>query len=244
MQVPQYHPAQDNSQQQMQGLSNALAMYKGSAGIGKDAGIPGSQAASQSAVNQYGTVVYDPATGLNTTPGLSGSVGGPNIDSEIANWSGYGASPMASASGSASAFPTTYGSGVGAAGDYGFADLSGAGGGLGGASLPTTGADAGLGSSGGGLFGGGGGALGSLGPAAAFAALIGMGKNTEANHPNTPEGDASLGLLGPSAAQIIKDPIGMGLPTLLGVPFITPFTGSQDAKKTKPEWSGLFGMGF
>jgi hypothetical protein len=36
----------------------------------------------------------------------------------------------------------------------------------------------------------------------------------------------------------------MGLPTLLGAPFLTPFTGSQEAKKTKPEWSGLFGVGF
>jgi hypothetical protein len=121
-----------------------------------------------------------------------------------------------------------------AAGDYGFADLSGAGGGLG------SGASGGSSAAG----GSGGSALGGLGPAAMFAALIGLGKNTEANHPNTPGGDASLGLLGPSAAQIVKDPIGMGLPTLLGAPFLTPFTGSDEAKKTKPEWSGMFPLGF
>ena len=78
----------------------------------------------------------------------------------------------------------------------------------------------------------------------AYAAAIGVGKNSEANHPNTPGGDASLGLLGPSGAQIYKDPVGMGLPAALGVPFITPWTGSQDAKKAKPEFSSFFGLGF
>jgi hypothetical protein len=108
--------------------------------------------------------------------------------------------------------------------------------------IPGLGGDSAGGASGGGLSGLGSG-MGAFALPAAIAAMIGIGKNTEANHPNTPEGDASLGLLGPSAAQIIKDPIGMGLPTLLGVPFITPFTGSQDAKKEKPEWSGFFGLG-
>jgi hypothetical protein len=75
------------------------------------------------------------------------------------------------------------------------------------------------------------------------AAGIGLGKNTEANYAGTPVGDLLLAGLGPSAAQIIKDPLGMGLPTLLGVPFITPFTASQDAKQTKPEWSSLFPFG-
>lgn len=71
-----------------------------------------------------------------------------------------------------------------------------------------------------------------------------MGKNTEANHAGTPVGDALLGGLAPSAAQMWEDPIGMGLPTLLGAPFLTPFTASDKAKKTKPEWSSLFGLGF
>jgi hypothetical protein len=150
-----------------------------------------------------------------------------------------------------------FGSGAGAAGQLGGYSLAGAPeGGYGGyagyaSTLPGfAGADAATGagsSAAGGSAAGGasaGGGLGAFGPAALFAALIGMGKNTEANHPNTPEGDASLAMLGPSAAQIFKDPLGMGLPTLLGVPFITPFTGSQDAKKTKPEWSGLFPLGF
>lgn len=100
------------------------------------------------------------------------------------------------------------------------------------------------GGSGGGAEGGGAGsALGSLSPASflplAYAAAIGFGKNTEANHPNTPGGDISLALLGPSASQIWQDPIGMGLPALLGVPFITPWTAKPEAKAAKPEWSGL-----
>lgn len=97
-----------------------------------------------------------------------------------------------------------------------------------------------------GLFGGGsgGGGLGGAGPAGLFAALIGLGKNTEANHPNTAMGKGLLGLLGPSISQVVKDPMGMGLPTLLGAPFLTPFTSSKESQATKPEWSGLFNMGF
>ena len=96
----------------------------------------------------------------------------------------------------------------------------------------------------------GGASDGGVGAGAAAAAVpltaaagIGLGKNTEANHAGTPVGDALLAGLGPSVTQIIKDPVGMGLPTLLGVPFITPFTASQDAKQTKPEWSSLFPFG-
>lgn len=120
----------------------------------------------------------------------------------------------------------------------------------GGAQAGTEGAASGLDSLGGASAGSGGGAagggsmLGSLGPIAAIAAAVGLGKNTEANHAGTPLGDGLLAGLAPSVAQMWKDPVGMGLPTLLGVPFITPFTGSDDAKKTKPEWSGLFGLGF
>lgn len=94
-------------------------------------------------------------------------------------------------------------------------------------------------------FGGSGGSgLGGLASPAFFAALIGMGKNTEANHPNSPLGQGLLAGLGPSISQIAKDPMGMGLPTLLGAPFLTPFTSSKQAQQTKPEWSGLFGLGF
>lgn len=101
----------------------------------------------------------------------------------------------------------------------------------------------------GGLFGGAGaggmgGMMSSLGPIGAIAAGIGLGKNTEANHAGTPLGDGLLGALAPSGAQILKDPIGMGLPTLLGAPFLAPIFGSDEAKKTKPEWSGLFDLGF
>jgi hypothetical protein len=97
---------------------------------------------------------------------------------------------------------------------------------------------------GGGMFGGMGGmgGLASLAPVG-YAAAIGLGKNTEANHAGTPVGDMLLGGLAPSGAQIWEDPIGMGLPALLGVPFLTPFTASDKAKKTKPEWSQLFGGG-
>ncbi len=118
------------------------------------------------------------------------------------------------------------------------------------AALPEAGASGGggilgsLGLGGGTAGGGASGAMGSLGGIGAIAALIGSGKNTEYNHAGTPVGDVLLGGLAPSGAQILKDPIGMGLPTLLGAPFLTPFTASMDAKKTKPEWSGLFGLGF
>ena len=78
---------------------------------------------------------------------------------------------------------------------------------------------------------------------AAIAGAIGFGKNTEANHANTPLGDVLLGALAPSATQIIEDPLGMGLPTLLGAPFLTPFTASKEAKAKKPEWSSFFPFG-
>lgn len=112
--------------------------------------------------------------------------------------------------------------------------------------LASGGGDAGgvAAATGGGAGGGGAGAgLGAFALPAAFAAAIGVGKNTEANHAGTPVGDMLLGGLAPSGAQIAKDPIGMGLPTLLGAPFLTPFTASDEAKKTKPEWSSLFGIG-
>jgi hypothetical protein len=86
--------------------------------------------------------------------------------------------------------------------------------------------------------------MGGLASPGIFAALIGMGKNTEANHAGTPLGDGLLAGLGPSAAQVMEDPVGMGLPTLFGAPFLTPFFGSDEAKAASPEWSGLFGLGF
>lgn len=78
-----------------------------------------------------------------------------------------------------------------------------------------------------------------------YAYLIGKGKTIENErlneNPDDPLGNFGLAMLAPSGAQIAEDPVGMGLPTLLGLPFLTPFTASDDAKKKKPEWSGLFG---
>ena len=82
-----------------------------------------------------------------------------------------------------------------------------------------------------------------LGPAGFYAALIGTGKNLESSNANNGIGQTLLGGLAPSASQIAKDPMGMGLPTLFGAPFLTPFTGSKAARDTKPEWSGLFSLG-
>lgn len=85
--------------------------------------------------------------------------------------------------------------------------------------------------------------MGAVAAPAAFAAAIGFGKNTEANHANTPFGDTILAGLGPDIAQVWQDPVGMGLPTLLGAPFLTPFTASKEAKAAKPEWSSIYGIG-
>lgn len=98
----------------------------------------------------------------------------------------------------------------------------------------------------GGTAGSSAGGMGGVGAAAipaAIAAAIGFGKNTEANHANTPFGDALLAGLGPDINQVVADPIGMGLPTLLGVPFITPFTARKEAKAARPEWSPFFSVG-
>lgn len=128
----------------------------------------------------------------------------------------------------------------------------GAGGGIGGG-LDALGGSSGAASAGGGLdalgsssAGAGAGSAGGLAALAPFgyAAAIGVGANTAANHGGTPFGDGLTALMGPSIAQMLKDPKGMGLPTLLGAPFLAPFTASDEAKKTKPEWSGLFGLGF
>lgn len=77
-----------------------------------------------------------------------------------------------------------------------------------------------------------------------YAYLIGKGKMMENNRlsqdPNDPMGNLGLAMLAPSFNQIKEDPKGMGLPTLLGVPFLTPFTASDKSKQTKPEWSGLW----
>lgn len=95
----------------------------------------------------------------------------------------------------------------------------------------------------GGASAGGSSSISSIGLPALYAALIGFGKNTEAKHPGTAAGKTLLGLLGPSGSQIAKDPVGMGLPTLLGLPFLTPFTSSKSSQSTKPEWSKLFPFG-
>jgi hypothetical protein len=136
----------------------------------------------------------------------------------------------------------------------GITDLFG-GGGVTAAPAPAGGYAAGIGADGLGTIGSAGGASGAgasgggFGGAAsaalplAYAAAIGFGKNTEANHANTPFGDFLLGALAPSGAQILEDPLGMGLPTLLGAPFLTPFTASKEAKAKKPEWSSLFSFG-
>lgn len=127
--------------------------------------------------------------------------------------------------------------------DPGYGDLGGPGMAKGGGILDfLTGGS----SSAGGAAGSSGGGMGGVGAAAipaAIAAAIGFGKNTEANHANTPFGDGLLAALGPDINQVVADPIGMGLPTLLGVPFITPFTARKEAKSAKPEWSPFFPVG-
>ena len=92
----------------------------------------------------------------------------------------------------------------------------------------------------GGLSGGGG--LSSFGPAF-WAALIGLGKNLESNHPTSGLGETLRSLLGPDINQVAKDPIGEGLPTLFGFPFLTPWTASKASKEAKPEWEQLFSLG-
>ena len=165
-------------------------------------------------------------TGLidKLTGGSSGSAGANTAGTAATDSGAFGASP------------------------YAFADYSGAYGGFGGASGESAagvggGLDALGGSSGGASAAGGAGGLAALAPFG-YAAAIGVGANTAANHGGEPLGDGLTAGLGPSIAQMLKDPKGMALPTLLGAPFLTPFTASDEAKKTKPEWSGLFGLGF
>lgn len=97
-----------------------------------------------------------------------------------------------------------------------------------------------------GADGGGGGGLGGAGAALLWARLIGEGKKQEylrlKDDPDDPLGNFGLAMLAPSGNQILEDPKGMGLPTALGLPFLTPFTASNKAKQTKPEWSGLLGF--
>lgn len=73
-----------------------------------------------------------------------------------------------------------------------------------------------------------------------WAYLIGKGKMIENQNPNSPVGKGLLAGLGPSFAQIKEDPKGMGLPTLAGLPFLTPWTGSKKARETEPEWAGFW----
>ena len=113
------------------------------------------------------------------------------------------------------------------AGDMGLGEFTAGGGGLGGG-----GAGAGGGASGG---------LGGMGPLL-YAYLIGKGKMLENENPDSALGKGLLAGLGPSFAQVREDPMGMGLPTALGLPFLTPFTGSKKARATEPEWAGLWNM--
>lgn len=94
-----------------------------------------------------------------------------------------------------------------------------------------------------GAAGGSSGAFSTFGLPAIYAALIGMGKNIESKHYDSPLGQGLLAGLAPSGNQIAKDPMGMGLPTLFGMPFLTPFTSSKAAQAAKPEWQGLFSLG-
>lgn len=182
---------------------------------------------------------YFPTTAMPQQQGQSSS--SPQIPSGLLDrLTGGGSGAGTGGANTAGSVATDSGS-FGASGPYDFANLSGAGGGLGDGTA--SGLSGGAASSGAGTVSGAGGGLAALAPFG-YAAAIGVGANTEANHANTPLGDGLLAGLGPSAAQIWKDPLGMGLPTLLGAPFLTPFTASKDAKATKPEFSGLFGLGF
>jgi len=121
------------------------------------------------------------------------------------------------------------GDGAGTAADVGGgADSFG---GLGSYTGTSAGAAGGAGSGSGGVAG-----MGPVAGPALFAALIGSGKIIEHNNANNPLGQGLLAGLGPSFSQVKKDPVGMGLPTLLGAPFLTPFTSSRAAQDTKPEW--------
>lgn len=73
-----------------------------------------------------------------------------------------------------------------------------------------------------------------------YAYLIGQGKMIEGNNPDSALGKGLLGGLGPSFNQLKEDPVGMGLPSLLGVPFLAPFFASDDARKAKPEFAGIW----
>ena len=203
---------------------------------------------------------------MNAGPQGSGS-GGAYTTADAMSMAGLNRDPMDPSYGVPSGLGLNQGGGLGMQ-DFltgawrGITDLFGGGGvtaasapgggyaaGIGADGLGTLGSASGLGSTGAQFFGGSGAGGGGFGGAAsaalplAYAAAIGFGKNTEANHANTPFGDVLLGGLAPSGAQILEDPLGMGLPTLLGAPFLTPFTASQEAKAKKPEWSSLFSVG-
>jgi len=48
-----------------------------------------------------------------------------------------------------------------------------------------------------------------------------------------------FGLIGPSITQMIEDPK-LGLFTLAGVPFLSSFFASDEARKTAPEFAGIW----
>lgn len=128
-------------------------------------------------------------------------------------------------------------------------------------SLPMPSLNGGIGGQGNGGFGGFGGGESSAGGAASsaptsmsniagsatpllYAYLIGQGKMIESRNPDSAYGKALLGGLGPSFNQLKEDPVGMGIPTALGFPFLAPFLGSDKARKKKPEFAGLWdGLG-
>lgn len=216
--------------QQTPGVSGGIAQP--ATNIGSPATQPGIPMPSPEAKQQHYAGIPTGGADFASTPSVTGGDNGqfkmPDLGflktmmAAGAPASGAGPAGSTAVGGGAGALEGIMGSGVTAG-----ASPAAAGGGAGGA---------------GGMLGGAGG-LAALAPFG-YAAAIGLGKNTEANHANTPFGDVLLGGLAPSGAQILKDPVGMGLPALLGVPFLAPFFASKEAKATKPEWSGLFDLGF
>lgn len=85
--------------------------------------------------------------------------------------------------------------------------------------------------------------MGGGNPIMLIAEAIGTGKNIEYSNPRTGLGQTLLAGLAPSGRQIAKDPVGMGIPTLLGMPFLTPFTSSKKAQAARPEWEGIWKLG-
>lgn len=73
-----------------------------------------------------------------------------------------------------------------------------------------------------------------------YAYLIGQGKMLESENPDSALGKGLLGGLGPSFNQLKEDPVGMGLPSLLGFPFLAPFFANDKSRRAKPEFAGIW----